>query len=107
MKKLLILLFFIFPLHAEILSSEDLMYSFKAYGLSQWPLDQLLEAQEDKTKTLNIIDMKTMKMYYVLNEKDNFYNYEWLSNDNIFVRVNSQRFVVNVTHKVTSKRLHR
>ena len=123
MKKLLILLFFIFPLHAEILSSEDLMYSPDQSQVMVSPSGRwisFLEAQEDKTKTLNIIDMKTMKMYYAvkLNEKDNFYNYEWLSNDNIFVRVNSKydsdyNAVINVTeseekpkfeqHKVTTK----
>ena len=107
MKKLLILLFFIFPLHAEILSSEDLMYSPDQSQVMVSPSGRwisFLEAQEDKTKTLNIIDMKTMKMYYAvkLNEKDNFYNYEWLSNDNIFVRVNSKydsdyNAVINVT----------
>ena len=79
MKKLLILLFFIFPLHAEILSSEDLMYSPDQSQVMVSPSGRwisFLEAQEDKTKTLNIIDMKTMKMYYAvrLNEKDNFYN---------------------------------
>ena len=106
MKKLLILLFFIFPLHAEMLSSEDLMYSpdqsqVKVSPSGRWI--SFLEAQEDKTKTLNIIDMDSMKMYYIvkLDEDNDFYNYQWLTDDDIFISVKSRdsddfEVVVNV-----------
>lgn len=106
MKKLLILLFFIFPLHAEMLSSEDLMYSpdqsqVKVSPSGRWI--SFLEAQEDKTKTLNIIDMDSMKMYYIvkLDEDNDFYNYQWVTDDDIFISVKSRdsddfEVVVNV-----------
>lgn len=107
MKKLLILLFIICPLHAEIFSSENLMYSPNKSQVSLSPNGRwisFIELQTDKTTNLNIIDTHTLKVHSMLqlDEKSRFYNYEWLDNNHVLLRINNHKkkdfnLIANIT----------